>query len=332
MNNTTLATWAAAIWNTLVSAGVEPQKVFAKHNLAFGDLCDAGARISVFTMSQIWRDSVKETANEAFGLLVPAHCSSLTFHSVGIALEASASLREALKRVEKLSPMISDAVDIRCVERPNGDVVMRWLIGLDVLSEIADQAIDAFMLSWVLSLPRDRIQAIRMTRVEPQDPSLWESSFQLPLEYCAEENQIVFNASTLDAPALSSNPAIAMAGEKIALDYLQKMKAAGITLRVEAELLRILTESHSEPRQVDVASNLHFSTRQLQRKLADEGTSFVKLLGGVRHKLACSYLAGGGETIADVSVRLGFVDQSNFASAFRRWEGCSPREYRVRHK
>ncbi|MAZ86339.1 MAG: hypothetical protein CL693_01740 [Cellvibrionaceae bacterium] len=84
-----------------------------------------------------------------------------------------------------------------------------------------------------------------------------------------------------------------------------------------------------EPRQNEVARRLHLSTRQLQRKLAQEDTSFVKLLGNIRHKLACSYLTGGEDSISEISAKLGFVDQSNFSSAFKRWEGCSPRQYRV---
>ena len=240
MNNTTLATWAAAIWNTLESSGVDPRRVFAKQNLEFEQLCEADARVSVSAMSQIWRDSVAETGNEAFGLLVPAHCSSLTFHSVGIALEASSSLREALQRVEKISHMVSDAADIRSVEQPDGDVVMRWLIEAEALNEITDQAIDAFMLSWVLNLPKNSIKNIRMMREEPKDPSLWERSFQVPVVFSTAENQIVFNGGALDAPVTTANPAVAMAGERIAMDYLQRMKTASISLRVEAELVRLL--------------------------------------------------------------------------------------------
>ncbi len=328
MTATTLATWAAAIWNTLEIGGDDPARVFAKHNLNFDKLCEADARVSVPAMSQIWRDSVAQTGNEAFGLLVPANCSSLTFHSLGIALEASSSLREALERVEKLSHMVSDAADIRCIEREDGDVIMRWIMTAEDRQEITDQAIDAFMLSWVVNLPSKSIRKIRMVRKPPRDPLPWERSFQVPVEFSANEDQIVFTGFSLDAPVMTANPAIAMAGEKIALDYLHKMKATSVTLRVESELIRLLEDG--EPRQLEVARRLHLSTRQLQRKLSEEGTSFMRLLSSVRHRLACSYLSEGSGSIAEVSAKLGFVDQSNFASAFKRWEGCSPREYRLR--
>ena len=97
-------------------------------------------------------------------------------------------------------------------------------------------------------------------------------------------------------------------------------------MRVEAEV-RARLES-GEPKQVQVAEALCMSSRQLQRKLAEEDTSFVEILKNIRYQLACDYLKDPTRSITDISLTLGFRDQSNFASAFKRWHGSSPSQYR----
>ncbi len=86
------------------------------------------------------------------------------------------------------------------------------------------------------------------------------------------------------------------------------------------------------PKQQDIAEALNLSVRQLQRKLAAQNTSFAQLLQQTRHQLAKEYLANPSRSIVEISLNLGFSDQSNFASAFRRWQGVSPSTYRETYK
>jgi len=326
----TLATWAAAIWETLVSMGLDPQDVFAPEELSLTDITDAEARISVDKMANIWRRCVKASGQEAFGLEVPEFRSLLTFHGVGIALEASESLRDALDRLVKLSHLVSDVADISYEETKSGLCIMRWEIEPTARSRVAHEAMDAFLYSWTQNLPDNCLVEVLMVRPEPEKPEVWTNKFRTRVVFSAKQDQVIFQASVLDKKTEASNPAVAVAGEQVALDYLKKMSSCLLKVKVEAQI-RSKLES-GEPKQIEIAKVLHISPRQLQRKLADEETSFVEILKKVRHQLAKQYLREVERTITDISLSLGFRDQSNFSSAFKRWEGCSPSKFREQER
>ena len=72
------------------------------------------------------------------------------------------------------------------------------------------------------------------------------------------------------------------------------------------------------------------SVRTLQRRLHHHGLTYSELVEHVRHEEACRLLQEHGRGIAEIAVRLGYSDPSHFSRAFRRWEGISPRVYRLR--
>lgn len=70
------------------------------------------------------------------------------------------------------------------------------------------------------------------------------------------------------------------------------------------------------------------SVRTLQRRLAEDGLTYARLLDQVRFDRACELLGDRTVRLVDVAFELGYTDQSNFSRAFRRWTGTSPAAYR----
>ncbi len=77
-----------------------------------------------------------------------------------------------------------------------------------------------------------------------------------------------------------------------------------------------------------VAARLHVSSRTLQRRLSEHGTSYQELLDDVRVRLARAYLKDARLGVAEVAYLLGYSELRAFDRAFRRWTGLSPREFR----
>ena len=86
--------------------------------------------------------------------------------------------------------------------------------------------------------------------------------------------------------------------------------------------------SKGEPRRETVASVLCMSERTLQRRLTEEGTSFIELVDATRRELAQRYLGNGAFTPTEMSFALGFSDPSNFYRACKRWFGHTPNTLR----
>jgi AraC-like DNA-binding protein len=80
----------------------------------------------------------------------------------------------------------------------------------------------------------------------------------------------------------------------------------------------------------DAARGLGVSTRSLQRRLTDEGTSFQKLLAETRLKLSRHYLTRTQLSTPEIAFLLGYSEQNSFYRSFRDWTGLTPDEARHR--
>ena len=66
-----------------------------------------------------------------------------------------------------------------------------------------------------------------------------------------------------------------------------------------------------------------WSSRSLQRRLADEHTTYNDEVNRVRRELASELLAED-LPLGEISYRCGFSDTRAFTRAFKRWTGLTP--------
>ena len=86
--------------------------------------------------------------------------------------------------------------------------------------------------------------------------------------------------------------------------------------------------SEGVPKAQAIARRLGMSERTLQRRLADEGLSFQKLVDEARRELAEGLLVQSDYSLAEVAFLTGFSEQSAFNRAFKRWLDQTPAAYR----
>jgi AraC-like DNA-binding protein len=79
------------------------------------------------------------------------------------------------------------------------------------------------------------------------------------------------------------------------------------------------------------AARLRVHPRTIQRMLAAEGTTYWALVDAARQDRACRMLRETPDRVADIAMDLGYDEPAHFTRAFRRWTGCSPREFRAAH-
>ncbi|WNC74030.1 helix-turn-helix transcriptional regulator [Thalassotalea psychrophila] len=76
-------------------------------------------------------------------------------------------------------------------------------------------------------------------------------------------------------------------------------------------------------------SILGLSRRQIQRRLAKEGSSFKQVLQQVRFDSAIHYLENSELKIHQIAEALGYTVHSHFSRAFQKWTGVTPIAYRI---
>ena len=70
------------------------------------------------------------------------------------------------------------------------------------------------------------------------------------------------------------------------------------------------------------------SVRTLQRRLTAEGQTYAQLIDETRAEFAVELLRDTEDTLAEIAIRLGYSEPNNFARAFKRWTGMTPKQLR----
>lgn len=161
----------------------------------------------------------------------------------------------------------------------------------------------------------------------PDDLREYERLFRCPLVFDSQDSQLVFSRSLWDTEIPGSDPQLHRVLDEHAHQQLVEHPSPGditVTIRrlISAEL------ADGAPKLEGMARQLGMSGRSLQRRLGERGLTYGNLLDQVRALHAEAHLRDPDLALSEVSYLLGFLEQSSFSRAFRRWKGISPAQYR----
>lgn len=326
---TVLTSWSRAVRRALDLKGCDSAAMFAAAGLDIAALDDPNARYPLAGTTRLWRLATKATGDPCFGLAVASAVTQTTFHALGYSLAASSTLKEAFDRLLRYFRIVTDAAELSFEETAE-DYQLRLQVD-PARAVIAPQAMDAFaylMLRLCRGLYRRDFSPLRVSlmRAPPHHLAAFERAFRAPLQFGASENRLCFAREPLEARLEGANPELARHNDEIVLRYLARHDRDNLVARVRGLLAEWLPSG--VPGEEAIAAALHLSSRSLQRKLAEEGSSYSQLLTDTRQELARSYLADPRTSVSEIAYLLGFADTSSFTRAFKRWEGTSPSAYR----
>jgi AraC-like DNA-binding protein len=147
----------------------------------------------------------------------------------------------------------------------------------------------------------------------------------------ARKNAIVFRPDDAQRPFVTRNAELlAMLAPQFEAELKQENGEENFLERVRIAIQQKLTGRR--PTIEDIADALHVSSRTLQRRLQDEGSSFQRVLEEARHQLARLYLNNSVLELNEAAYLLGYEDGNSFVRAFRTWEGVPPARWRERQR
>jgi AraC-like DNA-binding protein len=325
---TALGSWGLAIVAALRSRGTDAEPLLAQVGLSLEALADPNRRHALEVTTRLWRLSVQATGDPAFGIEVARHTTYQTFHALGFAVATSATLREGLERIARFFSIVTDAADVEL--RPERET-LRLTVHLRPCADPADEAVDAFVAATVrlcrtLCGRAFSPRAVELRRPRPADPEPFARYFRVPVAFGAPLNALTFDRPSAEVRLVTANAEIARANDAVAAEYLARLADSRLTPRVRDAIVKQLPQG--DPDSAVVARRLALSLRNMQRRLAEEGTSFQLLLDQTRASLARGYLDEGRCSVSEITYLLGFAGVSNFSRAFKRWTGVSPSAYR----
>ncbi|MAZ90233.1 MAG: hypothetical protein CL693_21580 [Cellvibrionaceae bacterium] len=292
---------------------------------------EARDRVDIDVIAEAWRQLALVTADPAIGLTAAGDFfQPASWHTVGLAMLCSSSLRDAIDRLGRYQSFLTDAGSFYVEER-DGALHSSMKAGVEserLGHEATDFGMAAIMKVLRIIYPGSlRPQQVKLMRPAPEDATPYYDYFGCSVLFDQSELVFSFALDVVDRPLPAANETLARIQDDLTEDYLARLKSETLARQVKRLIEPRLPSG--DINSVEVADALHMSSRNLQRRLQDEGVNFKQLLSEVRQELALKYLGSARYSISEIAYLLGFSDQSNFTRAFKRWFGVSPTDKRA---
>ena len=328
MYHTSLASIELMMWRALEEYGLDPKAIFVKAGIDPEKLHESGSRYSAPASYRLWKLARTVTSDPGLGLKVASFWHPSAMHALGFAWLASDNLEEALKRLVRFYRVVSDIERLSLDEHGNSArLTLHKLKPLLATDEMYDALFATIILlsRFSYAKPFNPLR-VSMRRAAPKRKRDFTEFFGAPVTFDADEDAIYFPRTPLKEPLPTANVEVAHASDHIVTRYLARLDRSHMAMQVRAELIDLLPSGNVT--QKDVAKSLNVSLRTLQRRLAEEGTNYSKVLDETRRELAKQYINRSYMPINEIGFLLGFSEPSNFSRAFRRWTGRAPGRYR----
>ncbi|SFO95040.1 AraC family transcriptional regulator [Enterovibrio norvegicus] len=329
----TLSGWIIPVTRAMKSLDIDPIETLVKFGIDPAEVNDPEGRICVESLGNLFSYCNKRVGHRQFNIEVARNFHPSALHALGYTVQSAYSLKEALERVSQYKRVVSNCSNMLTYESGN-----ELIVELDVYRYtdsgrfvLSSDLIESF-LATLVQLSRELVGGdlnpirIQLTYEELADCPDVDAHFQCPVEFGCERNVVVLELDQANERAFGNNPIINQAHLEILDQFMTRVDKTNLTYLIENKILEELPLG--APSQAVVAKHLGLSLRNLQRKLAEQGTCYKDILDCTRKRLTLSYIRQPHMSISEIGYLVGFSNVANFNRAFRRWENCAPGEYR----
>lgn len=316
----------------LEELGVSPAAVLRQAGLPMGLFDQARVLVTTEELFALYRGIFEASRDPAIGLKLGTEQRVERYDPIAIAALYTRSFRDALQRLARYKQLTCPE-KIHLVERGDECTVhFEWLLSHE---EEPALLVDV-CFAWVVGIGRRGTgRLVHPKRVEferaAEHREMYEAHFACPVKFKATRNVLVFGKADIDRPFLTHNAdLLAMVAPQLEAELTQQLAHKTLGEQVKAILKRLF--AGQRPAMGDIARELHLSSRTLQRRLTEEGSTFQELMEQARRELARHYLLRSSLELTETAYLLGYEDANSFFRAFHHWEGTSPGQWRALQK
>ncbi|HYW39588.1 MAG TPA: AraC family transcriptional regulator [Terriglobales bacterium] len=312
----------------LEELGVRASAVLHRAGLPQGCIDQPRVLLKTEELFALWRAIGEVSTDPAIGLLLGTESKTERFHPIGLAALSTENFGSAVEQMARYKQLTCPEKILQEKDDEEWSIQFRWLLA----DEVEPPVLNECCFAWVLSIARHgtgtRLSPLRMEFAQPRPHvKAIERHFGCPVVCGAPRNAIVFRASDAQRLFVTRNAELlGMLAPQFEEELKQENGDENFVERVCIAIQQKLTGRR--PTIEDIADALHVSSRTLQRRLQNEGSSFQRVLEEARHQLARHYLNNSVLELNEAAYLLGYEDANSFVRAFRTWEGVPPARWR----
>jgi AraC-like DNA-binding protein len=242
----------------------------------------------------------------ALALHIAGRSHPAMYGLVGHLAVISRSVDEALGHLCRFQRLLSDD-GFWSLERGRGRLVLRFDMEVPPDADVWRQGVELSLANAVGALrfltgrplcPR----SASFTYSDPGYRAAYAEVFGCPVRFLAKTNALEFAPEVAALPVRTANPSLATAAQREAEAALGALDAGKPTQAAAGRALVSMLPAGAVSLRA-VAQALGMSARTLERRLHNDGTSFRRLLDGVRLELAQAWLREGNMGIEAIAFR-----------------------------
>lgn len=285
-------------------------------------------------VNSLWKNAAHLTNDPLFGLHFGESMQLAALGIIGQIVQTSNTVEDALMNAGAMTPLITDIFDMK-LDRGKTHFTINFLY--DQSKAAAWPFAFRSMADYLTVIVVHEMDGLLLQKIVPVSVHLpyqlsnqheYERILRCPVRKSKDIISIELHNKYLTEPVLTANYAIQQQLlQQISISLKGTEKDSSLHTRIYNYLL---TNSYLQlVSQESVAANFNISTRSLQRKLKEEGISYLEIVEEVRKTLAINYLRSKQYQVKEVAHILGYNEMSAFIRAFKRWTGKTPLEYTV---
>ncbi len=314
--------------NKLEESGVRPSAVLRRAGLPASLFDQTRILVTTEELFALWRAIGEISTDPGIGLKLGTETRTERFHPMAIAALSTENFSAAVTHMGRFKRLTCPEEMLQQIDEEEWSIRFRWLLAVDEEPRVLTE----YCFAWLLTLGSHgsgtNITPLRVEFAQPRSHiKAIERHFACPIVTGAAHNTIVFRAQDAQLPFVTRNAELL---DMLAPQFDQELKLAR-EQETFAEIVRAAIQERltgHRPSIDDVARQLHLSSRTLQRRLQESGSSFQRVLDEARHQMARYYLSNSVLELNETAYLLGYEDSNSFVRAFRAWEGVPPGHWR----
>lgn len=314
-------------------AGLDPIRQLLDAGLDPAVLREPDLLIPTERVRQLLENSAQRSGQEAFALRMAQSRQLSNLGPVGMLVRDQPTLRGSLMVLMRYQAAMNGALAMLIEEQGEFSLIREELVALrtEPLRQSIELAVGVLFVTMRLLVGSGwQPRRVCFAHAAPRDLTVHQQLFGRSLEFGLDVNGIVCRTSELDAPNPSADPLMARYAQQL-LDASSLASTASEDTTLADVRRTILLLLPSGRCTVELASShLGLVCRTVQRRLADQGTSFTGLVNELRVELADRHITQGSRPLTEVAALLGFSALSGFSRWYQQQFGRSPSQARAR--
>ncbi|MGH1543156.1 MAG: AraC family transcriptional regulator [Arenicella sp.] len=317
------------LFDVLINNGVDKKRLQHESGVRWQQLLDAEGRFPVDQHLQLWRAGETLLQKSAMGLHIGSSSNPYQRGIVGLIFAASPDLKTAFDNKVKYTRILADHISLE-LDNSKDSVSLTYSILEGYFHRYEIERVFSGFLNWVRTFVGSRIFPIEVAFQYEKTASykLYQRHFGNNIAFDQPKNCIAYSAELLEYKNPKFNEylysILCARGDEMLLQLDSQVDfVASVRSTIAGRLC------HGDFSAGDVAKAHNVSIRTFHRKLKDSDETYQRILDDVRKDMAISYLQQADCKPQSVPYLIGYADDRAFQRAFKRWTGCSPRQYMV---